>query len=214
MKIVVTGPRERGSTPPDAVVVDTTSRSATSWSRAFSPFYLGPVDLYDGHVARTLENGWQYAKVYADQLGADGNPNEAYWAWAKTGWGKMRADRYPQGKGAKPVFCWWNGQKLRYIEARLKVYFPLYRDAVRKTEAFNQLVRLARDRTIVLWDFDGFDHQTIGLSLANVLLDDSRPMGHAFVLKAMLLYGPDVTPEMVLADSRQQRKASPQFQLL
>lgn len=28
-----------------------------------SPFFLGPVSLYDGHVAKNVENAWQYAKV-------------------------------------------------------------------------------------------------------------------------------------------------------
>ena len=49
-----------------------------------------------------------------------------------------------------------------------------------------------------LRDFDGYDYQAAGKTLADVLVDPERPMGHAFVLKAMLLYGSDVTPELVL----------------
>lgn len=41
---------------------------------------------------------------------------------------------------------------------------------------------------LVLWDFDGYDHQALGISLAEVIEDPRRKMGHAFVL-AMLLEG-------------------------
>lgn len=213
MEIVITGPRDRGSAPPGALMVNTASQSAESWSRAFSPFHLGPLNLYGGHVAKRMENAWQFAKVYPDHLATDGNPGQAYWEWAIDGWKMMRAVRYPRGKGARPAYCYWDGEKLGYIEARLKVYFTLYRDAVRRTAAFDTLFKLARTRSIVLWDYDGYDHEQMGLSLADVLHNETRPMGHAFVLKAMLLYGPDVTPDVVIAKAKRS-PASPQMSLL
>jgi hypothetical protein len=96
------------------------------------------------------------------------------------------------GKGARPAYLWWDGEKLPYVEARLRVYFPLYRDAVRKMPAFTKLQQMVKDGPLTLWDFDGYDHEAHGLSLRQVFLNPNRPMGHAFVLKAMLLYGPDV----------------------
>lgn len=202
MEIVITGPRDRGTAPPSAVVVNTTSTSSESWSRSLSPFHLGPVNLYGGRAAKKMENAWQFAKVHQDHLDKDGNPNDAYWEWASKGWGMMQATRYPRGKGAKPAYTYWDGEKLGYLEARNTVYFPLYREAVRKTEAFNQLVRLARTKTIVLWDFDGYDHEQQGKGLADVMSDISRPLGHAFILKAMLLYGPAVTLEELAKKER------------
>lgn len=190
MQIKVIGPRERK----DAAVgplINTTSH-ADDWQREFSPFYLGPVPLYDGHRAIRMENAWQYAKVYAQHLDPEGNPSSAYWDWAIRGWARFGASRYPMVKGAKPAYLWWNGEKLGYVDGRLKVYFPLYRDAVRKMAAFAKLQELAKEGPVTLWDFDGYDHEALGLSLRQVFLNPNRPMGHAFVLKAMLLYGPDV----------------------
>lgn len=197
--IHVTGPRDRMSYP-GVPVVNTTSRSPESWSKAFSPFYLGPIPLYGGHTAKRMENAWQYAKVYDQHLDAAGNPSEAYWTWAKTGWEKASADRYPMGKGAKPAYLWWDGQKLSYLAARQQVYFPLYRDSVRKTQAFTELQRMVAAGPVCLWDFDGYDHEAQGMPLADVFCNPARPMGHAFVLKAMLLFGPNVTLAEVLSN--------------
>lgn len=166
--------------------IDTTSRSKT-WSQGLSPFYAGPCALYGGHVARNVENGWQYCKVYAEHVDAEGNPTEEYFRWAKAGWAKVRADRYPMGKGAKPLYSWWDGEKLDYVSARKKIYIPLYSSAVRKTEAFIQLKNLYNETGHVrLRDFDGYDYRAKGQSLKDVMHNPLKKMGHAFVLALML----------------------------
>ena len=190
MQIKVVGPRDRKGTV--GFVVDTTSHAKDDWQREFSPFFLGPVPLYGGRTARRMENAWQYAKVYPEFVAEDGNPNAAYWRWAEQGWAKQFAVRYPYGKGAKPAYLWWDGEKLPYVDARLRVYFPLYRDAVRKMQSFARLQAMAKDGPLTLWDFDGYDHEAQGMSLRDVFLNPNRSMGHAFVLKAMLLHGPNV----------------------
>jgi hypothetical protein len=189
MEIKVIGPRDRVAGT--GTVVNTTSKSE-GWSREFSPFYLGPIPLYGGRTAKRMENAWQFAKVYPHMLEPDGKVSDAYRAWAQQGWAKSAADRYPMGKGAKPAFVLWDGEQLAYVESRLRVYFPLYRDAVRATPAFAKLQKLAKEGPLTLWDFDGYDHEAQGMSPRQVCLNPSRSMGHAFVLKAMLLYGPDV----------------------
>lgn len=197
--IRVIGPRDQRPGP-DWLMVDTTSRSTTAWTTDLSPFHLGPCPLYGGHTAKIVENGWQFSKVMSDQLGPDGAPDASYWRWARNGWGLTHPVRYPRGKGAKPAYLYWDGERLGYVAGRLRVYWKLYRDAVAKTAGFARLQRLAQSgRPIALWDFDGRDHDSLGMSLADILLDDKKPMGHAFVLKAMLLFGPDVTPNEVLA---------------
>ena len=212
MQIRVIGPRD----PKSAVVgtlVNTTSHS-DDWHREFSPFFLGPVPLPGGMTAVRMENAWQYAKVYAEHLDADGNPSRAYWNWAIQGWAKFGAVRYPMGKGAKPAYVWWDGEKLPYVESRLRVYFPLYRDAVRKMPAFARLQQMAQEGPVTLFDFDGYDHEAAatGLTLRQVFLNPTRPMGHAFVLKAMLLYGPDVQFEDI-DDSKLDAPALPQMSM-
>lgn len=200
LKVYVTGPRDRVNLPAEVQLVNVTSLSVED--KLLSPFFLGPVSLYGGKTAQRVENGWQFAKVYSTHVGPDGNPNSDYWAWAEAGWASGSAARYPMGKGAKPEYLYWDGEKLGYIEARLQVYWRLYRDAVKNTDAFRKLQRLAAERAVALWDFDGYDHDGQGMPLASVLMNERRPLGHAFVLKAMLLYGPDVTPEDVLKSRR------------
>lgn len=67
---------------------------------------------------------------------------------------------------------------------------------VRKTGAYATLKEIAAEEDIGLFDYDGYDHDAMGLSLAQVVKETKarHKMGHAFVLKAMLLYGEDVTP--------------------
>jgi len=136
-----------------------------------------------------MENGWQFAKVYRQHIDAKGNPTAAYWEWAQAGWQAFRAERYPMGKGKKPLYSVWRKEKLDYIQARKRIYCPLYAHAVMETVAFAQLRdQYLSSHELTLWDFDGYDHRALGMTYDDVLNDRSRKMGHAFVL-AMLLEG-------------------------
>lgn len=166
--------------------IDTTSRSKT-WSRGLSPFFLGPCQLYDGYVARNVENAWQYSKVYAGHVDSEENPSQSYFDWAQAGWSRTRADRYPMGKGAKPLYSWWDGKKLDYVSARKKIYIPLYASAVLKSEAFAQLKKLYNETGhIRLRDFDAYDYRAMGQSLKDAMNNPVKKMGHAFVLALLL----------------------------
>lgn len=182
-------PKELGLTKRPEFV-NTTSRASVPWHRDLSPFFLGPVKLYEGSVpgaARNMENAWQFAKVYKKHVGPDGDPTDDYFRWAQEGWGYARAVRYPMGKGAVPEYSWWEGERLGYVEARKRIYVPLYTRAVMRTRGFAKLRSLYRELgEVVLWDFDGYDHHELGMSLKEVLNDPERKMGHAFVL-AMIL---------------------------
>lgn len=142
--------------------------------------------LYEGapvREARNVENAWQYAKTYAEHIDNDGNPTEEYFEWAKAGFRNGRAVRYPMGKGAIPQYSWWAGEKLSYVEARKKIYVPLYTRAVVKTHAFAKLKKLHEELDeLWLWDFDGYDHLELDMTLNEVLNNPNKKMGHAFVL--------------------------------
>lgn len=182
MPVHVCGPRNKNIKN----YISTVSR-AHGWNQGLSPFILGPCPLYDIWVSKNMENAWQYAKVYATHADANGDPTDAYWTWAQYGWNKDRADRYPMGRGAKPLYSWWDGQKLGYIEARKKIYAPLYSRAVEPTEAFKTLKEMYdRGDDLWLWDFDGYDHQALGMTFDDVLNCETKKMGHAFVLAMML----------------------------
>jgi len=163
--------------------IDTTSRSR-NWSRGLSPFFLGPVDLYDGYISKNVENGWQFSKVYADHVDENQDPTSSYFTWAEWGWDQSWAKRYPKGKGAKPLYSYWDGEKLDYIEARKRIYCPLYSKAVENTETFTKLKRLYEEGDILLFDFDCYDPK--GMSYEEILNCPTKKMGHAFVLAMML----------------------------
>ncbi len=185
------------------VQIDCTSGNKDEvMSRGLSPFYLGPVECYDGLVSQTFERAWQCAKVYPWTVGADGNPDDRYFAWrdemwAKNGFADKMSIRFPVGKKnvGKCLYAWWkvDGEfrRLGYVAARKEIYIPLYAKAVVKTEAYRRLVDL-RDagKNLMLIDFDGYNphHPRYNLSYNDVIHCPVLRMGHAFVL-AMLLEG-------------------------
>ena len=137
--IRIVGPRDRAHLPASTLTINTTSHSLDKWTTQLSPFHLGPCVVTGGRTARLMENGWQFSKTYPNDLDADGNPSARYWTWAEAGWAARTPIRYPRGKGAKPAYLWWNGEKLDYVSGRLKVYWSMYRDAVASTDAFARL---------------------------------------------------------------------------
>lgn len=184
MTVHLCGPKDRA--PKGAFVINTTSRSTEEWSRCLSPFFLGPVDLYGKYRARNVENAWQYAKVYASMLDAKGDPSPEYFIWAEAGWNSDKAQRYPMGKGAKAEFSYWDGQKLSYVEARKKIYIPLYSSCVGESEAYAKLKEISQQQDIWLWDFDAYDKKKEGMDFDDVINCPTKKMGHAFVLAMML----------------------------
>lgn len=174
------GPRN-----PHKDAINVTSRSAEG--RGLSPFLLGPVKLYGDYTAKNVENGWQFSKVYEHHIKEDGEPHEAYFQWATKGWSSLKAFRYPMGKGVYPAYSYWDGQKLTYVEARKKIYAPLYAGAVEHTDAFKKLKETyEREKEIWLWDFDGYDHLALNMTYTDVMNCDARKMGHCFVLGMLL----------------------------
>lgn len=170
--------------PPLVETVNTTSKS-DDWQRGLSPFVLGPVHLYDQHFAFNVENAWQFSKVYKEHLSPKGNPNANWYSWASHGWLDKTAHRYPMGKGAAPAYSFWDGEKLSYIEARCRIYAPLYCRAVKNTAAFQKLKDLWNHYdSICLWDFDVYNPN--GKSYKDILLDPTRKCGHGFILAMML----------------------------
>lgn len=171
----------------DTKVVSTVSHSDGIWSQ-LSPFKLGPCYLYEGRMSITMENAWQYAKVYPKHWNhKTKKPKPEYFTWAREGWANPRAVRYPMGKGRVPMGSWWAGSLLDYVMARKTIYVPLYAWKVIETEAYQRLQQYyAKYKNLVLLDYDAYDHNGLGLSLTEVLNNPKQKMGHAFVL-AMLL---------------------------
>eukprot|EP01111_Echinosteliopsis_oligospora_P018695 TRINITY_DN8713_c0_g1_i1.p1 TRINITY_DN8713_c0_g1~~TRINITY_DN8713_c0_g1_i1.p1 ORF type:complete len:207 (-),score=48.53 TRINITY_DN8713_c0_g1_i1:86-706(-) len=169
--------------------VNTTSRSKENWSKELSPFFLGPIPMWgDIPPAANMENAWQYSKVYAHQVDDEGNPTEEWWKWMRAGIAQKKAVRFPMGRGAAPLYSYWEGEKMSYVQARVRIYAPLYANAVIETEAYKRLENLFNKHAgnLCLFDFDGYDHLKHKLTLREVLYNTKQKMGHGFVL-AMLL---------------------------
>jgi hypothetical protein len=142
----------------------------------------------NGMTARRVENAWQYSKVYPEQVDPiTGVPSPAWFRWRDAGYACYRADRYPMGKGAVPSYTYLLGEQLTYIEARSRLYIPMYAWAARRVPEWEQLQALYRERgQLTLVDFDAYDHRRLGYDWFGVLTNESRKMGHGFVLAMML----------------------------
>ncbi|NBQ70670.1 MAG: hypothetical protein EBU46_18285, partial [Nitrosomonadaceae bacterium] len=106
-------------------LVNVTSASATPVEAgrpgtyaALSPFRLRTVvETPRGSFDTCVENAWQFSKVYAagpdgrPHVDAAGAPTEAWWAWARAGWARRDAVRFPMGRGARPLYsvAWRRG---------------------------------------------------------------------------------------------------------
>lgn len=178
---------KKDSIPSDAIIINTTSR-AGNWTHGLSPFVLPGGHLYGDYYAANVENAWQASKVYPEFADENQNPNPEYFEWANKIWKDKFAHRYPMGRGRKPLYSWWDGEKLTYVEARVKIYIPIYARAVVQSDAYKQLLELynTEKRDIYLIDFDGYNHVKMGKSLEEVIDNPNKKMGHAFVLYGLL----------------------------
>lgn len=173
--------------PDNCVTINVTSRSS-DWGRGLSPFYLGPVDMYHGIQAQNVENAWQYAKVYEDQVDKYEDPSKDYFIWAVKGFQSKEAHRYPRGKGAVPLYSYWDGKKYDYVTARKKLYVPLYASAVIKTLEWKLLKKeyskINDKYGLALRDFDVYD--STDLTWKEMIENPNKKFGHGFVLAMML----------------------------
>ncbi|KAJ3431087.1 hypothetical protein M0812_02763 [Anaeramoeba flamelloides] len=170
------------------VTINVTSRTKKPWSKAFSPFYLGPVSVTPFNekelVSKNFENAWQYCKVYQEY-----EQENKFRKWFLKGIKNPKAVRFPMGRGAKPLYSLWKGKHLQYVEARFRIYAPLYAWCIENyaQEEFQRLKNLlTKHHKIALFDFDGYDYLRAGFTLEQVMYNHSMKMGHGFVLAMML----------------------------
>jgi hypothetical protein len=181
---------------PNGVYINTTS-SGEEGEDHFSPLYLGPCRLYGAYTAKKMERAWQHSKVYPQHVGTDGNPTPEYFQWAASGWASEFAERYPMTKEADgtEAFHWWDGQRLDKIQARKRIYVPLYAEQVVELRNFKILkslweeeIRPTAESTLYLMDYDAYEYGT--MSLSEVLNNPAESMGHGVVLAMLLTNDP------------------------
>lgn len=151
-----------------------------------SPFFLGPVkDEKTGLEAKNIENFWQFQKVYhtvkkqnqKKTLNGEKNtiwshpeevhvkkendeyePNQEWFAWRKKGFENAYAVRRPTGpkKNGLPLYSYYDGKKLSYIESRMAIYIPFYKKLARETQVYKDILEMLKNgKNVMLIDLDG-----------------------------------------------------------
>jgi len=178
---------EKYQIPSGAISFDVTSRS-TKWTRCFSPFYIGPIQTYDGYCSVCLENCYQFSKVFPEHIDQDQNPSQSYFDWAIKGWQSKNAVRYPMGiwNNNSFIYHFWDSKKLTHKEARRTIFVHNFAKAVKDTEHFKGLQKINEMyKEVYLIDFEGYDFRKLGMSYEDVL-ESSFPFGQGMVLSMMI----------------------------
>lgn len=131
------------------------SRGAAPW-KALSPFFVGPIE-----GCSNFETYWQTFKVWEfidgeRHVGDDGLPNEAWHAWQTRLRSKPEAIRRPNGY-VKPLYAWFEGQKLDVVQARKLIYIPQLQRLYRAHTVYQQLLKLVSEQgqSVIIIEPDG-----------------------------------------------------------
>lgn len=91
-----------------------------------------------------------------------------------------------------PLFSYYRGEKLSYVESRKKMYIPWYADLVVKTRAFKYLKERFRKISLIILDPDGQprDQKILEINektMREKINDPKFVFGHGYVLACVLL---------------------------
>lgn len=116
-------------------------------------------------------------------------PNRTFFHRRSKIWRDPKAHRWIKRGGNKnkniPRYIYWRGEKLTYLQARQKIYCPIYASLVIKTQAYRHLKSMIdMGHNLLLIGYDGYDRGD--RTHMQCFLDTSRPYGHEMVLAAML----------------------------
>lgn len=197
---------------------------------------IGPYALKDKH-GRIMENIWQFSKVYVSvpqthekfsrwdntviwqhpaerHINEDGSLTKEYWRWRQKGFKCQYAVRYPVGMKHRKT-CQYllkdnSDEKLTYIEARKRLYLPVYVHLARQQPQYYELLqRLSQGENLLIIEVDGpheeclpyykkyykvgddfIVNSTISVTKENMEImmnDTSYPFGHGYCLAMALL---------------------------
>ena len=190
---------------------------------------IGPYCLKN-EQGQILENVWQFSKIYekvpysrrcksrydftviwehpAETHMINGFPTPEYWNWRNKGMNAQEAIRYPVGFNHRKecLACLWETEPgkweyLNYLEARKKIYWPIYRDSVKKHQEFYKLKQMLQEgKNLLIIEVDGpknnsditncinNDTVLINKDILKIVLNDLKyPFGHGYCLAACLL---------------------------
>lgn len=211
---------------PEVAGVDNKNRfNVCSWSKqvvdkadpmtaafTLSPMFIGPFPVTPDHNTVTnIENFWQASKVWPGEETPGGSgPNSDWYERRKTIWQDKFAHRHIKRNRKRPspgdgpvnpnvpLYSWWCGRKLKYHDARVRMYIPMYAEYVQQTPAYRALeAKVAAGESVLLVGHDGYDGAHTKAHMEELLRrgfretdrdDDgtSVPFGHELVLCCLL----------------------------
>lgn len=180
--------------PPDALSFNVTSWSK-EWTRNLSPYFLGPVEVAAGIQATSIENAFQFSKLYAPYA-VDGKPGAQWFKWAKQGWSDPQPIHYPMRKKMPDLGYvvvkshdakTFEYEMLTHEEARNRYFLSWYSELVVKTPEFQKLKEIVdkANKDVYLVDFEGYLYDREKKSVQDIL-DSPVPFGQAMVLSWLL----------------------------
>ena len=145
-----------------------------------------------------FENFWQSLKVYTFELDADNEITKEYFIRRRKNFSDSKGHRrvFPkkvlEQRNAKVEFSYFDGIRYNYINARKKIYCPMYAEMVQKTRYFKSLKeRMENGENLLIIGFDGFSFDPKTDDVYQHLNDPTKPFGHEAVI-CCLLHG--ITP--------------------
>jgi len=174
----------------DVYCVDISSTSNEEWSHLLCPCFIGPIDIYPlddkfYFTSLNLENAWKYLGVAKKFIDENKNPTNEYMQWAFNGWIKEQNNN----ESTEPIYYLWKGQYIGNIEARFKIFAPLYVDAVLKY-AYKSFVVLKEiyNKYGSLIIYDGYNYYNINseIDFENILYDSKQKFNYIHILAMML----------------------------
>ena len=156
---------------------------------------------YDGKI---MQNIWEFSKVYPIHMDNDKVKPE-FWQWQETGLKVTYAIKYPFGMAAYGDHVGFMHDKefITEAEARRKIYAPIYKKILQKTEDYKKLQEMLADGyNLQLCDFqavggsyltkgvygeDKAGSMQINADIVEKVLYDRYEVGAVFYLAAFLL---------------------------
>lgn len=167
--------------------VDMTFRSSDKLYRQLHPYNLGPVYVqpWDEPIkAAKVENAWRFSGQY------EGQSDEEHKLWSLNGFWDAKGQRYPGRRMDKPKCFRYKGEALSEVEARFKIFAPLYTEAVVKTDAYKALKKLVetggRRDVLYLAGYGSYHYQERHIRMADTIYDAGRDWSHVFILACLL----------------------------
>lgn len=169
---------------------------AKKW-KALSPLYLGPVSHAEEDSAGalapagSLDNLWRYSQVFAEDVGKDGEPNEAWLQRRRLGFALPKGERQVRGSKRRsneaPLFWYWRGQHLDAVTARKEIYCHLYAALVVDCDLYRELdLMVQQGFNIQLFGYEAYDFVEESKTLLQAIEDPQGSFGHEFVLYGLL----------------------------